>query len=710
VVLGNIFYRNKLLTTFNLQHSSDMIFSYNWLQDYIKEKLPKPEKLTQILTMHFAEVEEVKKREDDFVLDIDVRPNRAGDCFSHLGIAREIAAITKSKFQTPDLKIKEEKNKKAKDFVKVEVKDKKACPRYTAKVVFDVKVGPSPKWLKKRLAVCGFQSVNNIVDISNYVMLETGQPLHAFDLEKLKGGKIIVRFSKKGEKITTLDEQKFNLNKNILVIADKEKPVAIAGIKGGKGPEIDNNTKNVVLESANFDSRVIHNGSQLLKLKTDASLRFEHGIDPNLTEKAINRAAQLIQDLALGKVAKGLVDRYPQKINPAKINLGLEFIEKLLGIKIPKKEVIRILESLGFKIKILKPDILEVEVPTIRVDISMAEDLIEEIGRIWGYGKIPFVFPKASLIPAKRNLEIFWEEFSKDVLKEAGFTEVYNYSFINKETGKIFGYKEKELIEVENPTSLEYQYLCPSLIPNLFKNTKENFKNFDEIRIFELGKIFRMPKNKVKSPFGLEKRVLTGLIAKKGKVDYFCDLKGVIDILFEKMGIPDSWCDSYKPSPQESKKSLWKIKKCAEIKVQDKEIGFLGEISSKILDDLKIKGTVFLFDLDFDKLQNLATEEHEYRPVSPYPAAIRDLAVLVPSEIQVEQVLNVINQAGGKLVQDVDLFDIYEGGELPQGKKNLAFHIIYQAEDRTLTSKEIDKIHNKIVNSLEKNPEWEVRR
>jgi len=682
-----------------------MIFSYNWLQDYIKQKLSKPEKLAEILTMHFAEVEHIKKKGKDFALDINIRPNRAGDCFSHWGVAREIAVITGAGLNLPKFPLKEDKNLRVNDFLTLEVKNKKACPRYVARVIVDVKVGPSPEWMKKRLLLCGLQPINNIVDIANYVMLETGQPLHAFDAKKLKGNKIIVRFAKKGEKIFTLDGQKLKLDKNVLVIADAKEPIAIAGIKGGKGPGIDKKTKTIVLESANFSPKIIRQGSKDLNLKTDASHRFEHGIDPNLTEIAINRAAQLIQEITGGKIAKGLVDVYPKKIKPKKILLEINKIESLLGIKIPLKEIKRILKSLEFKSVEVKPLQLLVEAPTFRLDVSIQEDLIEEIGRIYGYEKIPGVLPNVSLIPSQKNLEIFWEEFTKDVLKENGFTEVLNYSFINEKNKQVFNYKTKELLEIENPVSTEYQYLAPSLIPNLLSNVKDNFRFFDEVKIFELGKSFKRFQ-------AAEKMALTGLIAQKHEKgnELFYRLKGVIDTLLEKMGISDSWYDEYQPTPEQSKISCWTLGKCAEIKIGNQEIGFLGEISFKILKKLKIEGKIVLFDIDFEKLQQVCSEECEYRPVSPYPAAIRDLAVLVPANTKVVQVLNVINQAGGKLVRDVDVFDIYEGEELPQGKKNFAFHIIYQAEDRTLASKEIDAVHKKIVKALEKNSTWQVRK
>ena len=721
-----------------------MIFSYNWLQSFFKKNLPKPEKLAELLALHDFEVEEVKRERGDFVLDIAVLPNRAGDCFSHSGIAHEISTILNCKLKAEfcdsgtrrkkkvepsshigNWKLIEDKDLKAKDFIKVEVKNPKACPRYTARVVTAVSVGFSPKWMRERLEVCGLRPINNVVDIANYVMLETGQPLHAFDGEKLEEKKIIVRFAKEGEKITTLDEEKYDLDKNILVIADAKKPVAIAGIKGGKLPEIDNKTKIVVLESANFNSRVIRKGSKTIDLKTDASLRFEHGIDPNLTELAINRAAYLIQKIAhppggYPKIAQGLIDFYPKKVLPKRVKLDLDYVGSLLGIKIPAKEIIRILKSLGLKIENCKLKILNVVVPTFRLDISLPEDLIEEIGRIHGYQKIPSVFPIASLVPPPKNLDIFWEDITKNILKEAGFCEVYNYSFVNeKDISRVpIGMGEPNqpksaLLEVENPLSEEQKYLRPSLIPNLLKNVQKNQKNFREIRIFELGKIFQAATT--------EKRMLTGVMTGEN----FYQMKGVIDLLLNKLGISNIWYDEpsfifpprsarvydeYQALPKDFKSCWWHTKKCAEIKIDGERIGFLGEISPRILEELKIQTKVIYFDIFFERLQKLASEEHEYRPISPYPAAIRDIAVLVPQEVRVEEVLNKIEATGRDLIRDIDLFDIYEGEELPQGKKNLAFHIIYQAEDRTLSSTEIDEIQDKIIKALEEDPEWQVRK
>ncbi|MFC1629798.1 phenylalanine--tRNA ligase subunit beta [Patescibacteria group bacterium] len=705
-----------------------MIFSYNLIQSFLNRKIPKPEKLAELLTMHSFEIEEVKKAGRDSVLDIDVLANRGPDCFSHIGIAREIAAILSFKVQELSCKLKEDKKLKTKDFIKVKIENKEDCFRYTARVLSGVKVGPSPKWIQEKLKVCGLRSINNIVDATNYAMLETGQPLHAFDFEKMAKGvkssrtkEIIVRRAQKKEKIVTLDNEKYDLNKDILVIADSQGPLAIAGIKGGEKAEITKKTKIIVLESANFNPQITRRASKRLKLKTDASWRFEHGIDPNLTEIAIKRAAGLIQEIAGGEIAESLADEYPKKSLPKKIKLDLKYVDSLLGIKIPEQEVKSILRRLGFKYSGSKE--ISVEIPTFRLDISMPEDLIEEIGRVSGYGKIKNVFPVASLIPPKRNEMLFWENIAKNTLKECGFTEVYNYSFVGNGKNDIsldlslnYWDKEKiiEMIEMENPLSLDFQYLRPSLIPNLIKNIQKNQKNFKKIKIFELGKIFGKPIKKIpnKKQKIIERLALTGLVysSKGSKKELFYELKGIIDVLLNRLGISNIYYDSYGIGPESAKFLPWDFRNSAEIRINNDKVGFLGEVSEKIFKRLKIEKEVFLFDLDFEKISKLVSEEKEYRPISRYPAAVRDLAILVPRKVLIEEALNKINIAGGDLVFNIDLFDIYEGEELPQGKKNLAFHIIYQARDRTLSSKEIDNIHTKIINNLEENEEWQVRR
>lgn len=681
-----------------------MRFSFNFLQSFFVKKLPSVEKIAELLNLHSFEVKSIEKKDNDFVLDIDVPPNRASDSFSHIGIAREIGAILNIKISFPEINFKEEKKFKIKDFVKVFVKNPEACLRYNGALVFNVKVEDSPSWLAKRLVSCGVRPINNIVDISNYVMLELGQPLHAFDFDKIAGTgpkKIIVRNAKSKEKIVCLDNEEYELEKDTLVIADQKAPLAIAGIKGGKKAEITKSTKKVFLESANFSPFRIRKTSSLIDLKTDASLRFEHGLDPNLTEIAIKRALFLIQKLAGGKIISGILDYYPKKVYPWKIFLPFKKIEKLLGTKIPITKIIKILENLELKIISEKKDGILVEVPTFRKDLILPQDLIEEIGRIFGYEKIAPKSPISLLSLPEKNLPNYWEEMAKNILKELGFNEVYNYSFISERDKEIF--EIKNIIEVENPTSSEFKYLRPSLIPNLLKNLKENRKYFEKIKIFELGKVFLLEEKKKKIK---EKKRLTGLL----NGDLFFEAKGIVESLIHKMGIAKVWYDSFKAFPVNTIHSIWHPGKTAQIKVNQEIIGFLGELSPNFLNNLNIKEKVIIFDLDFEKLSTLASEEMSYQPVSQFPALVRDISILVPIYTRVDEVLNVIEISGGELLVNVELFDIFEGENLPEGKKSLSFRLVFQAKDRVLTSREVEAIFQKIIKDIETNVDWEVRK
>ncbi len=688
-----------------------MKISYNWLKEYVKA-LPQPEKLADLLTMHSFEVENIEKIGKDYVLDIDVLPNRAHDCLSHIGVARECSALLNYKLQITRPKLKEN-IKKVEEFVKVEVKDTQACPRYTARVIANIKVGPSPEWLKQRLKALDQKSINNIVDATNYVMFEMGQPLHTFDYEKIEGKTIIVRKAKKGEKITTLDGEKCNLDNDILIIADRRSPLALAGIKGGKKAEITNKTKTIVLESANFDIHAVRNTLRKTGIRTESSLRFEHGLDPNLASQAIDKLAELISEISEGQVAKGMVDIYPKKVLPQKIKLNLEKVESILGVKVSRQQVIKSLKSLGFEID----NSLKVTVPTFRQDIKIEEDLIEEIARLIGYNNISAQAPLGLLGVTKSDEVFSVNNKIKTIFEGFGFSEVYNFSFVGENDLKKLGIKSKDCLELENPLSLDLKYLRRDLLINLLKNVKNNLKSFtgrEGIKIFEIGKIYRPTHKALGDKLSVEEeKMLTGLIAvqnEREKGERFYEIKGAIDSLFNKLGVTDHWYDDFQATPEWTEGIFWQKTSTAEVKVGNQEIGFIGEINPKILNKLNLKGIVVAFNLNFEKILKLAREELIYQPPSPYPAAVRDLAVLVYRGDKVADVLNVINDAGGKLVRDVDLFDMYEGEEIPKAKKSLAFHIIYQSYEKTLKDSEVDKIQKRIIRALENRRGWEVRK
>lgn len=740
-----------------------MKFSLNWLKDFVDVKvvvLPagrQAEKLAELLNLHFAETA-VEKKGKDYIFDISILPNRAHDALSHIVVAREISAILNTKYlpalpigqagarhgKTQNTKFKEDKKIKTADYLDLKVEDSKLCPRYIGRIIDGVKVGPSPKWLKERIESVGLRSINNIVDATNYVMLEIGQPLHVFDFDKLDNSlkikyqklksqpkiknfkkEIIVRRAKKDEKITTLDGENYILDESVLVIADAKEPIAIAGIKGGKKAEIDLKTKRIVVEAANFDAVAIRRASKKLNLATDASYRFGYGLSKELPKIAEERVVFLIQKIAGGKIFKGhayrqagVKDFYPKKESKKIISLDLNWLEKFLGVKIPASEIKIILENLDFKIKKSAKDRILVEAPVLRLDIQESYDLAEEIGRIYGYENIFEIFPNAALISPKENEDLEWQKKAEKILTGLGLTQNLSYSFYTLTENKLkeIGEDPKKLLRVENPTSPDRTWLRGSLILNLLDAVSKNLNNFDEVRLFEIGKVYK--------PDG-EKMMLSGiLVSKKDSIQRreFFEMKGIIDAFLESFGIEDIWYDSAIPTSYASNQSLWHSRRIAEIKIgtadkksekiteHSEEIGYLGEINPKILEKFDITERVAVFDIDFEKLQKLAQKERYYEPFSRFPAVRRDLAVLVPNNTRVEDVLYLIETAGGGLLYDTDIFDIYEGPELPEGKINFAFRLIFQSFEKTLTAEEVEEKIDKIIKSFEENPDWEIRK
>jgi len=628
-----------------------MKFSYNWLQSYFDKELPKPEKLAEILSMYAFEAEDVEKAGDDYLIDIDILPNRIPDASGHLGIARELSVMLDYPLKIPGIDFSKDADLHSKDYVGLEVKEPELCPRYVGLLVRGVDVGPSPEWLSKKLNVIGQKSINNIVDIGNYVMLETGQPLHAFDLAKIGGKKIVVRLADDKENFISLDEKEYLLSKNNLVIADEKVPMAIAGIKGGKASGINEDTKDIVIEAAIFDHVSIRNTSRELNLRTDASTRFEHGLSLSLPEYAIYRMAGIVKELAGGRVAETTVDSLNKKIVQTSVFLHDGDFDKHIGIKISLDKASRILQNLGFRVSKPVENRIEAIPPAERTDIAIKEDLIEEVARIYGYEKIPSVVPESSKVTPSKNEEYLYCNWIRGVLSGFGFSEVYNYSFFKD--GKI---------ELKNPISsdIEKQTLRESLAPQLRKNIAENFKNFDILRFFEIGKVFTPEDKEVTS-------VAIAVGDKKGKTDIEAELRGALDTLF----------------------------------IKDKEIdsGVVEIGLSHIIDAAKENGV---------ELIEFGSEDIEYKPFSKYPAVVRDISLFVPVGTQMVEVMDVIENTAGELLIDTDLFDIYEP---PDGEnKSFAFRLIFQSFKKTLTDKEVNDIMEKIINALEENLSWQVRK
>lgn len=660
-----------------------MQFSYNWLQSFFDKKLPAPEKVVEKLTMHSFEVKSLKEVKlpsgnKDIILDIDVLPNRTHDCYSHFGIATEISALFNMQLKPVDKPKLKTIKEKAEKYLELEVKEPVLCRRYLAGVMLDIKVGPSPIWLQERLIALGQRSINNIVDCSNYVMSELGQPLHAFDREKLNPVKIVVRRAVNGERITTLDNRNIELDSEILVIADSSEPLAIAGIKGGKKAEIDMKTRNIIIESANFEPANIRLTSKKIGLATGASFGFENGISVALVEKALERVMTLIQETGGGKIVEGRMDFYPKKYVSPKIIFTKGDVAKLLGVKISEKEILSIFEGLGIKTKKAKDAFIAIP-PSERLDLVIKEDIIEEIVRIHGLENIPTEVPEGLLVPPARNDNYFYENIVRSLMAGAGFSEVYNYSFVP--TGEI---------SVENPISDDKKFLRANLLDGLKDNVKENFKYCDEVKIFEIGKVFGKSGERLD-----EKNILAGIVARKNPspdAEEFYEIKGALDSVFSALGIVDFWFDD---TPRTAEVKSGQMAGLAEIRIGGKGIGFIDENS---------------FELDLGQLVKFATEEIEYRPVSKYPAVTRDVAVLVPLETKMTSVTDVIENTAGELLIDSDLFDLYESEELGKSKKSLAFHLIFQSRDRTLSDKEVNVLMEKIIKALDSVEDWEVRK
>ncbi len=677
-----------------------MKFSYNWLKDYLPA-IPKPEKLALDLSLKSFEIEKIEKLGSDYVLDVKIPPNRFSDASGHLGLAKEIGAVLSLKVKEPIVKIKEAAEGTSSHLM-VKVADAEDCPRYSARLIMDVEVRPSPKWLAEKIKSCGLQPINNIVDASNYVMLETGQPLHCFDYDKLAGQKIkpiIVRRAKKQETIIALDDKTYELNPGVLVIADLQKPLAIAGIKGGQSSGINPKTTRIVIESANFDPVLIRLASQSLNITTDASIRFEHGVDPNITETSINRLASIIQEVAGGNIAKGIIDAYPHKQSAKALGFDLIKFQEFSGISIPSSQIREIFKKLGFTIAKQTKNNLTLIVPVGRLDVERFEDLAEEILRIYDYNKIPEIPPTGVLIPADHNENVTWRRQIKKTLATLGLNEVYNYAFISKNDLSNYKLKDGETIKIANPLSSEFEFLRPTLIINLLKNTGENFRFYDEVKIFELAKVFQ--KGGV-GPY--EEWRVAGLISKKDKKAHpFLELKGVVEKMFEAFGF---WDLEF----HDLKSNAWFLAgRSAEIKTGEESLGFIGEISPSLTQKYNDSYPAVAFEMDLEKIIKSIKEETEYEPLTKFPAVIRDISLLVGAEIRVSEILNIINDSEKNILRDVDLFDVYEGEKIGANKKSLSFHLIFQATDRTLTTEEIGQSLEKIISNLKSKLEAEIR-
>jgi phenylalanyl-tRNA synthetase beta chain len=647
----------------------------------------------------------------DVVLELDVLPNMAR-CLSLIGVAREVAALTGTSLRLPPHTV-EALGEPVAGKVSVHIEDPRLSARYAAALIQHVKVGPAPGWMQRRLAYAGMRPISNIVDVTNYVMLEWGQPLHAFDHDKLverAGGKaptIIVRPGRAGEVITTLDGVKRALTPDNLVIADSAGPVAIAGVMGGAETEVSPATGTILLESANFNFVSIRRTMRALNLPSEASLRFSKGIHPEIVRPAAERAAELMRQHGAATICRGLVDDYPAPLPPQVVTLEMAEVRRQLGTDFPIAEAARILRSLEFAVEQTQPDALRVTVPPHRLDIQAGSaDLVEELARIHGYDCLPAT-PLADQLPKQHtNQALVFEEHVRDLLVSAGLQEVITYALTMPERELPLGLAKREYVRLFNPISSERVVMRQTVLAGVLEVAAGNLRHTEDVRFFEVGPVFlTRPGDKLPEEPRRLALVLTGnrrseFWADSGEgqptkpvLDFF-DIKGVIEALVNDLHLREV---KYQPASA----TYLHPGRAAELLVDGRMIGAFGQLHPTVAEAHKLAGrTVLAGELDVEALQAVVPPRYTYTPVSIFPPALRDIAVVVDAGLTAERVVAEIRTAGGELLRQVRLFDLYRGGSIPEGKKSLAFALAYQADDRTLTDKEVDKLHKKIEDRL----------
>ena len=672
-----------------------MEFSYKWLKRYIKTELG-PEKIAEIFTEQGLTVDSLEERNGDFVFDIDITTNRP-DAMNYLGLAREIAASGYGEILYPSIDVKEDSSCKTSDFVSVEIEDTR-CKRYVAKVVKGVKIGPSPDWMVELLESVGIRSINNVVDITNFVLWEMGHPLHAFDYRFIEGKKIIIRSAKEGEKFTTLDGVERELNPSDLLIADAKRGIALAGIMGGKNSEIREDTTDVVIESAYFDPATIRKTSKRLALHTDSSYRFERGADIEILEKAANRAAQLIVEYAGGTLCSETIDVYVEKYEPKRIRLHLSNVKRILGKGIEVGFIKKTLKNLGFDLVNEGDDFLDYLVPSYRVDVWREIDLIEEIARMYGYNNFDSTLPLI-VTPGKtkserdKTISVINEEMLK-----AGFYEAISYSFCSKNDNLVINPAVKNMVEISNPLSETMSVMRTSVFASLFypfaKNV--NYGNRDA-RLYEIGKTYVKKDELAKEEEFVSAIAVLGEHNKNwnGKADYvdFYLLKGIIEEICNRV-------TGKSPDFEEVDWPCFEEGKGAVVKLDGKDVGVLGEFSEKVLKHYEIDFPAVGFELGIERLISCGLKEFKFKPFSLFPKVERDSAFLIDKTVRFADIENVIKSLNIPYLIDFKLFDRYEGKGIPKGKVSIALNFVFQAEDRTLNSEEVNQLHEKIIKEI----------
>jgi phenylalanyl-tRNA synthetase beta chain len=679
---------------------------YEWLKDFVDISVA-PEEIAQRLTMIGLEVEAVEFIHGDVVFEVNVTPNRP-DCLSILGISREISAAFDIPLRIPLHDVKESLPFSS---FSVEIVTPELCNRYAGRVITDVMIADSPEWMKIRLEKCGIRSINNIVDITNYVLLEFGHPLHAFDAETLKNKKIIINTAGAHKKIVTLDGINRELPEDALLIWDNKRPIAVAGVMGGLETEVSENTKNIFLESAFFSPSSVRRTSKKLNLVSESSYRFERGTDIEFLEGALNRAALIIREVA-GGIIHEIIDAYPIKYIPKPVEVRYKKINKILGVELSNSRILDILKKLGIRTED-KGEYFIVYPPAFRCDIQRENDISEEIARFYGYDKIPITIPRSPLSLGYLNNKTLPLEMIKQAIRKSGFTEVINYSFMNPTSLDLFDIadsdRRRKTTKIRNPLRQEESFLRTTLIPALIENFKYNLdRGTRDIRLFEISKVFEDKGNSLP----LEELHLGGILYEervpslwKEEAKGFFIAKGTLESILEDLMIHEySFSISSEP--------FFHKGQSADINVGGLRLGYVGVLGPEIVERLDLKKhepEIVLFELNLEELLLHIPDSIKYKPIPKYPSVERDIAVIVDEDITVSEIENVIKTFSSELIEKVSVFDVYKGKNIPEGKKSLAFNIIYRSMNKTLREEEIERIHTSLVNYILEKTGGELR-
>ncbi len=639
----------------------------------------------------------------DYIMTFELTPNR-GDSMSAIGVARDLAALGSVKIKRPKFKIKTSK-KKAKSFIKVRIEDADACPRYAARIIQNVKIAESPWWIKKRLIMCGVRPINNVVDVTNFVMMECGHPLHAFDYDRFGSTEVIVRRAKNGESFTTLDGKIHKLTPEVLLITNGKEGVVAGGVMGGLKSEVENNTSNILLEAAYFRPSVIRRSRKQLGMTSESQARFEKGADPNGVEYAINRAAYLFQEICGGEVLDGIVDAYPKKIKPRNVGLRPERCNILLGTKLSSARMKKILNDLEFKVT--GSGKLSVSVPAFRSDIEREVDLIEEIARIDGYHNIPDAVKNIGPLYTAANFDDKFKSEIRTMLTGLGFDEIISHGFTESKLAKLVE-PDLPLVKIQNPVSAELDVMRNSLVPFALNVVQHNlnFRTMD-LRLFEIGKVYFPPENK--GEWIEEDRLLllvtgespTTWRDKPREFDYY-DLTGALSRLNQHFHWPEL-------NYTESKINCFHDELSFDILVGGLKAGRIGQLARSIADKLDIKQKVYMAELTLASLIEKSITQKEFRPLPIYPAAPRDLAIVVNETYRAAEIITVIKEAAGPLAESVEIFDLYQGKQIESGKKSLAVSIIYRSPEGSLSAEQVEQQQQLVISNLKNKLNAEIR-